>query len=81
MSVKQRGFGSMDAAARRRIASMGGYAAHKKGTAHEWDREAARLAGQKGGRMRRHKAAAFEDLRTAIDHELDRFTDEGNPHS
>lgn len=80
MGIKQRGFGSMDAAARRRIASMGGYAAHKKGTAYEWDQEAARLAGQKGGRMRRQKAAAVIAV-PVVDHELDRFTDEGNPHS
>jgi general stress protein YciG len=34
----------------REIASKGGRAAHEKGTAHEWTKEEARIAGQKGGR-------------------------------
>ena len=38
---------------RRAIARLGGQAAHKKGTAHEWSTEEARLAGRKGG-LRRH---------------------------
>jgi len=33
----------------REIASKGGQAAHQKGTAHEFDSEEARRAGQKGG--------------------------------
>jgi len=39
----------MDRDKQRRIASKGGKAAHEKGTAHEWTREEARAAGQKGG--------------------------------
>lgn len=31
------------------IASLGGKAAHKKGTAHQWTSEEARAAGRKGG--------------------------------
>jgi hypothetical protein len=31
---------------------MGGKAAHAKGTAHEWSKEQARLAGHKGGLAR-----------------------------
>jgi general stress protein YciG len=45
----------MDAAKQREIASMGGKAAHAKGTAHEWSREQARVAGRKGGLARRKR--------------------------
>lgn len=44
-----RGFAAMDAEEQRRIASKGGRAAHEQGTAHEWDSEEAKQAGQKGG--------------------------------
>ena len=51
----------MDQATQRSIASKGGQAAHQKGTAHEFDSEEARRAGQKGGeavsRNREHMAA------------------------
>jgi general stress protein YciG len=40
----------MDMEKRRQIASMGGKAAHKQGTAHQWTTEEARAAGAKGGR-------------------------------
>jgi hypothetical protein len=53
MSTKTRGFGSMDKAKQREIASKGGWAAHQKGTAHEWGSEAAREAGRKGGMISR----------------------------
>lgn len=39
----------MDPERQREIASMGGKAAHEKGTAHEWDEEEAEEAGRKGG--------------------------------
>jgi hypothetical protein len=52
MSDQDRGFASMDQARQRRIASLGGKAAHKKGTAHEWTVEEARVAGEKGGAVR-----------------------------
>lgn len=45
----KRGFAAMDEAQQREIASQGGKAAHQKGTAHEFDSEEARRAGQKGG--------------------------------
>jgi len=45
----KRGFAAMDEATQRAIASKGGQAAHQKGTAHEFDSEEARRAGQKGG--------------------------------
>jgi len=40
----------MDPNKQRRIASMGGRAAHAKGTAHEFTSEEARIAGRKGGK-------------------------------
>ena len=39
----------MDRGRQREIARKGGKAAHVKGTAHEWSREEARIAGRKGG--------------------------------
>lgn len=33
----------------KQIARKGGQAAHKKGTAHEWNPDEARIAGRKGG--------------------------------
>ena len=50
---KKRGFASMNAEDRTRIASMGGRAAHKKGTAHQWTSDEARDAGRKGGTISR----------------------------
>ena len=59
---ERRGFASMDEAKRRLIASLGGKAAHAKGTAHEWTMEEARAAGHLGGcasaRRKRAKKAA-----------------------
>lgn len=56
----KRGFAAMDENQQREIASKGGQAAHAKGTAHEFDSEEARRAGQKGGeavsRNREHMA-------------------------
>jgi hypothetical protein len=45
----KRGFASMNEDKQRQIASMGGKAAHAKGTAHEFTAEEARSAGRKGG--------------------------------
>jgi general stress protein YciG len=45
----KKGFGSMDEAKQKEIASKGGKAAHEKGTAHEFDSREAREAGRKGG--------------------------------
>ena len=59
-SPAKRGFAAMDQNQQREIASKGGQAAHQKGTAHEFDSEEARRAGQKGGeavsRNREHMA-------------------------
>ena len=49
MAITDRGFASMDRDKRRRIASMGGKAAHLKGVAHQWTSEEACEAGRKGG--------------------------------
>jgi uncharacterized protein len=49
---KGRGFASMDPNKQRAIASKGGRAAHRKGTAHTWTSDEARAAGRKGGRAR-----------------------------
>jgi general stress protein YciG len=48
-----RGFASMDPDRQREIASMGGKAAHEKGTAHEFDSREAQEAGRKGGQASR----------------------------
>ena len=45
----RRGFAAMSADKQREIASLGGKAAHAKGTAHEFSPEEAREAGRKGG--------------------------------
>lgn len=52
---KGRGFASMNPDKQKLIASKGGKAAHKKGTAHKWTSEEARRAGQIGGRARQKK--------------------------
>ncbi len=46
---QRRGFAAMDPNKQKVIASLGGRASHAKGTGHEWDANAAREAGRKGG--------------------------------
>lgn len=46
------GFRVMDPVDVRRIASLGGLAAHAKGTAHKWTSDEARAAGRKGAAQR-----------------------------
>ena len=46
---QRRGFAAMSPERQREIASKGGKTAHARGTAHQWDREAAQAAGSKGG--------------------------------
>ena len=73
MGKENRGFASMSPEKQREIASKGGRAAHKKGTAHEWTGEEAREAGRKGGlashKRRRERAAADAAAETAPDQE------------
>jgi general stress protein YciG len=47
------GFASMPRERQRAIASLGGKAAHAKGTAHKWDSHEAQAAGRKGGQVSR----------------------------
>ena len=47
---RPRGFAAMDPEKRRRVSSVGGKAAHEKGTGHEFTPDEAREAGKKGGR-------------------------------
>jgi len=58
--AKARGFAAMDEKKQRQIASLGGRAAHEKGTAHEFTPEEARRAGREGGKIvsrdRKHMA-------------------------
>lgn len=63
MGEKRRGFAAMSSEKQLELASKGGKAAHKKGTAHEWTRDEAREAGRKGGRVSRGgrgRLVAFE---------------------
>jgi general stress protein YciG len=46
---KPQGFSALSTERRREIASMGGRAAHAKGTAHKWTKEEAAAAGKVGG--------------------------------
>jgi general stress protein YciG len=54
----QRGFASMDEQRRRRIASEGGKASHRRGKAHEFSTEEARMAGRKGGQVAHQRGRA-----------------------
>jgi hypothetical protein len=50
---KKRGFATMDRTKVREIASLGGLAAHRMGTAHEFSHDEAVAAGRKGGLAKR----------------------------
>jgi uncharacterized protein len=60
-SPRKRGFGAMDPEKQRAIARKGGKSAHAQGRAHQFGKDEARAAGQKGGhavsRNREHMAA------------------------
>lgn len=66
----RRGFASMDPEKQREIARKGGKAAHARGTAHEFTREEAVVAGRKGGRAAQARAhqqpAGTEELARSI---------------
>lgn len=53
-----RGFAGMSPEKQRSIASKGGRAAHRKGSAHEFTSEEGRLAGRKGGQARARNRSA-----------------------
>lgn len=46
---KPQGFAALSAERRRELAILGGQAVHKKGVAHEFTSEEAKVAGKKGG--------------------------------
>lgn len=46
---RRRGFAGLSAEQRAAVSSLGGKAAHRAGTAHEFDSNEAREAGRKGG--------------------------------
>lgn len=46
---KKRGFANLSPERQREIASLGGKAAHQRGTAHQWTPAEAMAAGRKGG--------------------------------
>jgi general stress protein YciG len=50
---RRRGFAAMDRDRVREIARLGGQAAHRAGTAHEFTPDEARVAGRKGGTAQR----------------------------
>ncbi len=52
---KKRGFAVMDPNRVKEIASAGGKAAHRAGTAHRFSTEEAREAGRKGGKASRRR--------------------------
>jgi general stress protein YciG len=58
--TRHRGFASMDQAKQREIASKGGQAAHRKGVAHEFSPEEARIAGRKGGQVAHQRGTAHQ---------------------
>jgi len=82
MALSDRGFASMDKEKQRRIASKGGQAAHKKGTAHRFTTEEAQIAGRKGGLVTgaRRSLGASPKAEETPHEELSRFSDEGNPN-
>ncbi len=45
----KKGFARLTPEERRAVSSKGGKAVHAAGTAHEWTKEEARIAGRKGG--------------------------------
>lgn len=65
--MSKRGFADMDQEQRKLISSKGGKAAHAAGTAHEFTKEQASIAGKKGGlaskEARAKKAATIAPAR------------------
>lgn len=58
---KGRGFAGMDPERQREIASEGGKAAHEKGTAHEFNSDEARRAGQNSHKNRNSNQESNRD--------------------
>ncbi len=60
----RRGFAAMSPEKQKEIASLGGKAAHAKGTAHEFSPEEAREAGRKGGQAAQRARQTATDRST-----------------
>jgi general stress protein YciG len=64
-NIARRGFAALDAEQRKKIASMGGKAAHEKGTAHQFTSEEAAAAGRKRGQnLKRSVGSTVSGLQT-----------------
>ena len=59
---QRRGFAVMDPTLVSQLAQRGGKAAHRAGTAHEFTREEARIAGRKGGQATHAKRRAKKSV-------------------
>jgi general stress protein YciG len=66
----KRGFAAMSQERQREIASRAGKLAHKKGVAHEWNREEARKAGKKGGTISAQRRSINRVENDGCDHIL-----------
>lgn len=64
MAKRQGSFQNMDPETRARYSRMGGLAAHRAGTAHEWTTEEARAAALKGVAKRRELRAQHREDET-----------------
>jgi general stress protein YciG len=60
--IARRGFASLNSEERKLISSKGGHAAHKKGTAHKFSPEEAKLAGRKGGEKTSQNRAYMAEI-------------------
>ncbi len=54
-----KGFAALSPEQRRQIASMGGRAAQRKGTAHRFDHDEAVAAGRKGGKAAQERGTGY----------------------
>jgi hypothetical protein len=57
---KKRGFELLSPEEKKRVSSRGGRAAHAVGTAHQFTKEEARIAGRKGGLAMKRKSEPFK---------------------
>ena len=55
------GFHKLTPEQRKKVASMGGKAAHKQGKAHKWSSEEAKIAGTKGGKISKRRPVKRPD--------------------
>lgn len=69
----------MDRVKRREIASQGGKAAHRRGTAHKWTSEEAREAGHRGGMASHRRRTEMGDEHPAATRVLLRSQDRTEP--